>query len=89
MPRSFALGERFESFIDAKVQDGRYNNASEVVRDALRLLEDREALRELRLAELRGLAEAGHASGLSAEDGEDFLNRMEAKYHTLEDDARR
>ena len=34
MPRSFALGENFEEFIDARVTGGRYNNASEVVRDA-------------------------------------------------------
>ena len=59
--RSFALGDRFEAFIDAQVQGGRYNNASEVVRDALRLLEDREKLRELKLAELRRLAEEGRA----------------------------
>jgi putative addiction module CopG family antidote len=52
VPRSYALGDRFEAFIDAQVKSGRYNNASEVVRDALRLLEDQEKVRELRLAEL-------------------------------------
>lgn len=83
MPRSFALGERFEAFIDAQIQGGRYNNASEVVRDALRLLEDQEKLRELRLAELRRLAEEGRASGLSAEDGEAVLDRLEAKYRAM------
>ena len=41
MPRSFALGDHSEEFIDAQVNGGRYNNASEVVRDALRLEEDR------------------------------------------------
>ena len=83
MPRSFALGDRFEAFIDAQVQGGRYNNASEVVRDALRLLEDQEKLRELRLAELRRLAEEGSTSGLSAEDGEAVLDRLEAKYRAM------
>jgi len=83
MPRSFALGDRFEAFINAQVQGGRYNNASEVVRDALRLLEDQEKLRELRLAELRRLAEEGRASGLSAEDGEAVLDRLEAKYRAM------
>lgn len=83
MPRSFALGERFEAFIDAQVQGGRYNNASEVVRDALRLLEDQEKLRELSLAELGRLSEEGRASGLSAEDGEAVLDRLEAKYRTM------
>jgi len=83
MPRSFALGDRFEAFIDAQVEGGRYNNASEVVRDALRLLEDQEKLRELRLAELRRLAEEGRASGLSVEEGEAVLDRLEAKYRAM------
>jgi antitoxin ParD1/3/4 len=83
MPRSFALGTHFEAFIDAQVKDGRYNNASEVVRDALRLLEDEETLRALRLAELRRLAEEGGASGLSDEDGEAVLARLEAKYQAM------
>lgn len=42
MPSSFALGEHFETFIKSMVASGRYNNASEVVRDGLRLLEDRD-----------------------------------------------
>jgi antitoxin ParD1/3/4 len=75
--------DRFEAFIDAEVQGGRYNNASEVVRDALRLLEDQEKLRELRLAELRRLSEAGRASGLSAGDGESVLDRLEHKYRAM------
>jgi antitoxin ParD1/3/4 len=83
MPRSFALGDRFESFIDAQVQGGRYNNGSEVVRDALRLLEDQEKLRELRFAELRRLADDGKAGGLSDEDGEAVLDRLETKYSRL------
>jgi antitoxin ParD1/3/4 len=83
MPRSYALGERFEAFIDAQVKGGRYNNASEVVRDALRLLEDQEKLRELRHAELRRLVEEGRASGLSDMDGEVVLDRLEAKFRAM------
>lgn len=79
MPRSFALGTRFETLIDQQVRSGRYNNASEVVRDALRLLEDRE----LRRAELRRLVAEGAASGLSDQDGETTLDRLEAKYRAL------
>jgi antitoxin ParD1/3/4 len=47
MPRSFALGERFERFIEEKVRSGRFGNASKVVRGGLRLLEDREWRRAL------------------------------------------
>jgi antitoxin ParD1/3/4 len=83
MPRSFALGERFDAFIDAQVKSGRYDNPSEVVREALRLLEDREKSRDLRQSELRRLVEAGRASGLSEESGEVILDRLEAKYRIM------
>ncbi len=49
MPGSFSVGDHFEQFIKKQVASGRYNNESEVVRDALRLAE----LRELKLQALR------------------------------------
>lgn len=46
---SYAVGKHFDKFIREQVQAGRYNNASEVVREGLRLVEEREArLRALR-----------------------------------------
>lgn len=45
MPSSYTLGARFKEFIQQLVQSGRYNNASEVVRDGLRMVEDRERRR--------------------------------------------
>jgi antitoxin ParD1/3/4 len=42
MPTSYSLGAHFEGFLQSQLASGRYNNASEVVRDALRLMEDRE-----------------------------------------------
>ncbi len=83
MPRSFALGDRFDRFIDTQVGTGRYNNASQVVRDALRLLEDRDQLRDLRLADLRRLVSDGESSGLAETDGDATLDRLESKYRTL------
>lgn len=59
MPSSYTLGERFERFVAALVESGRYSSASEVVRAGLRLLEDQESLRELKLAELRRDIQAG------------------------------
>ncbi|MFD1333696.1 type II toxin-antitoxin system ParD family antitoxin [Methylopila musalis] len=45
MPTDFALGAYFDKLIEALVRSGRYRDASEVVRDALRGLEDRERRR--------------------------------------------
>ena len=63
MPRSYALGERFERFIEEKVRSGRFGNASEVVRAGLRLLEDQERRRELELEKLRQAIDEGRRSG--------------------------
>ncbi|BDU06886.1 type II toxin-antitoxin system ParD family antitoxin [Nocardia cyriacigeorgica] len=52
---SFSLDEHYSSFIDGEVASGRYRSASDVVRTALRLLEDRETqLRALRTALIDG-----------------------------------
>ena len=39
---SISLGDHFEDFIEHTINDGRFNNASEVIRAGLRLLEDEE-----------------------------------------------
>lgn len=44
-----SVGSRWEEFVEAVVKEGRYGSASEVVREGLRLVEEREAkLRKLR-----------------------------------------
>lgn len=66
MPKSVALGTHLESFVADQVKRGRYNNESEVVRAALRLLEEHELrLRQLDVGELRARWDAGKASGPS------------------------
>ena len=58
MPSSYTIGAHFESFVQAQLSGGRYNNASEVIRDALRLMEDRERrLMALDASISRGLAD--------------------------------
>ncbi len=47
------LTSQLEDFIHSKVKSGLYNSASEVVRDALRLLEEQDRIKELKLQLLR------------------------------------
>jgi antitoxin ParD1/3/4 len=42
MTMNVSVGERWEGFVDEVVRAGRYNSASEVVREGLRLVEERE-----------------------------------------------
>jgi antitoxin ParD1/3/4 len=55
MPTSIALGTHFEEFVKKQLESGRFNNVSEVVRAGLRLLEDEEKFRQLKLAIQTGI----------------------------------
>lgn len=58
-----SLGERWEKFVDERVKHGRYGSASEVVREGLRLVEERDAkLEALRLMLARSIEAGGQAS---------------------------
>ena len=52
-PNPLSLTPELESFVNDKVEAGLYQTASEVVRDGLRLLKEREQVHEARLSELR------------------------------------
>lgn len=79
--RNVNLTDHFDKFIDKGVKSGRFSNASEVVREGLRLLEQREAEEKARLKWLQEAAqvgiddmEAGRYTTLrSREDIEDFM----------------
>ncbi len=58
-----SLTPQLEELIQQKVASGRYGNASEVVREALRLLEERDQEREAKLQALRAAIEEGENSG--------------------------
>ena len=78
MPSSYTLGRHFEGFIQAQLSSGRYNNASEVVREALRLLEERDRrLAALDAALMRGVAdvEAGRLT-----DADTVFDQLEDRY---------
>ncbi|WJY97042.1 type II toxin-antitoxin system ParD family antitoxin [Corynebacterium fournieri] len=56
---SVVLGERYDKFIAQLIQDGRYASASEVLREGLRLVEEREQKFDaLRVAAERGDVDA-------------------------------
>ncbi len=57
--RNVNLTTRLEAFIDESVSSGRYQNASEVVRDSLRLLEQRQCEDSLRLEQLKAAIQIG------------------------------
>jgi antitoxin ParD1/3/4 len=58
-----SIGERWQEFVDGIVKSGRYNSASEVVREGLRLVEEREArLPALRDTLNASIEEGGHGT---------------------------
>ena len=63
--RNVNLTDELGRFVLAKIESGRYENASEVVRDALRTLEREEQEYEVRLAALRAAIDEGDASGIA------------------------
>lgn len=79
------LGRQLEGVVSRLVKEGRYNSKSEVLREGVRLVEEREArLAVLDAAIARGLAdvEAGRTS-----PAEDVFDRLEAKYRALSNGA--
>lgn len=60
------LTPQLEEMVRAKVSSGLYTSASEVVREALRLMEERDRLRQVKLEELRREVRKGLDSGPSA-----------------------
>jgi len=73
-----SLTPELERLIQEKVASGLYNSQSEVVREALRLLEEHDRLRELHLTRLRatlaeGLEQANRGETL---DGEEVIREM-------------
>ena len=69
-----SIGQRWEEFVESAVKSGRYASASEVVREGLRLVEEREAkLRALRETLNASIAEGG------ANTDEELARALDAK----------
>ncbi len=80
--RNVALTDHQAHFVEQPVASGRYRNASEVLREGLRLVERREAEDEMRLSALRDAAKSGiadiEAGNLRSFDSADALGQHPA-----------
>ena len=74
--RNINLTPELDRFIAAKIKNGRYENASEVVRAALRGLEREEKEYDLKMAALLQAIDEGEASGIA--EGDVFANVRKA-----------
>jgi antitoxin ParD1/3/4 len=63
MATSYSIGKHFEAFVERLIASGRYSTASEIIRDGLRLIEEREQSREAKLEWLRAAIQEGLDSG--------------------------
>ena len=71
--RNINLTDELDRFVSAKIESGRYENASEVVRAGLRTLEREEQEYEVKLAALRKAIRDGQAGGFAEEDSFDRM----------------
>ncbi len=75
------LGQQLESFVVKMVESGRYNSKSEVLREGVRLVQDREArLAALDASIARGIADADAGRTKPADE---VFDRLEGKYRAM------
>jgi len=81
-----SLTPELETLIHDKVSNGRYTSASEVVREALRLMEERDQMQELYKASMREKIATGMASLRAGQgtDGEAFMAELDADLAAIE-----
>jgi antitoxin ParD1/3/4 len=75
------LGPVFDQFVADLLKTGHYQSQSEVVREGLRLLKEREEFKQLRLNELRRDIQEGVAAADRGElvDGREALRRIRSR----------
>ena len=80
MATSYSIGKHFEDMIDDLIKDGRYATASEIIRDGLRLVEEREERRKAKLEALRAEIQKGFDSGPAQEaDIDEMIEAVKAR----------
>jgi antitoxin ParD1/3/4 len=84
--RNVNLTEHFDQFIETGITSGRFSNASEVVREALRLLEQREREDEAKIEWLRSATQEGFDA---ADRGDYVALRSDQEIDDFVDQVRR
>ena len=80
MASSYSIGKHFEGLIESLIESGRYSTASEVMREGLRLVEEREERRKAKLEALRAEIQKGFDSGPAEEfDPREFFESVKAR----------
>jgi antitoxin ParD1/3/4 len=75
------LGQQLEAFVTSLVETGRYGSKSEVLREGVRLIQDREAqLAALDAVLQRAMADIDAGKGTPAAE---VFDRLEAKYRAM------
>jgi antitoxin ParD1/3/4 len=81
--RNVVLSEHQHDFVERLLQSGHYQNASEVLREGLRLVEERHRIEDAKLKALRQAARkgwqdiaAGHFTDVADEQLEDFIGQL-------------
>jgi antitoxin ParD1/3/4 len=83
---SIELSSELEQLVQSKVASGRYQSASDVLKDALGLLEEREIYTELHRDEIRRRITAGYQSLRAGNgvDGDAVFERIEREIAAME-----
>ena len=87
MPMSVELGKRLETTVNKLVKKGRYNSRSEVLREGVRLVEEREK----RLVELDAAIERGMADSRAGRvrSSKEVFKELRAKYGAMAEAQKR
>lgn len=79
MATSYTIGKHYEEFIRSLVDSGRYSTASEVMREGLRLVEEKEEQRKVKLEALRAAIQEGLDSPFEDIDPSELVARVKAR----------
>jgi antitoxin ParD1/3/4 len=79
MATSYSIGKHFEEFIASLIASGRYSTASEIIRDGLRIIEEREQRREAKLEWLRAAIQEGLDSPAEEVDIKEWIDDVKAR----------